>query len=57
MTNHVWVIEMLLNGKWEPCSDCTLKRNFGRYLLKGWKANNPADKFRLRKYVAKEEQK
>jgi hypothetical protein len=53
MKRWVWVVEMFVNGKWFPCAECSLTKigGNGYNKLQQWRENNPADKFRLAKYV------
>ena len=49
---HVWIVEMVDNGRWMPTVGCSLNRISGRKELKRWREMNPPDTFRLRKYFA-----
>jgi len=53
--NHVWVIEMKVNGKWLPCDACRLTKRWATLRIKGaWMMADTEDKFRVTKYVAVE---
>lgn len=55
MKKHVWIIEMLCDGKWEPTIGCRLTRSEAREEMKcDWMARNKHDRFRVRKYVAED---
>lgn len=52
---YLWVVEMLINGKWEStvgagCTRADARREKAGY----WEYNNPADKFRVVKYTPAE---
>ena len=47
----LWVVEMLVDGRWEPTVGVQLGREPGREELKDWQERNPPDKFRLVKYA------
>lgn len=51
--SHLWVVEIDFgDGKgWMPTVGCGLSRDHGREALRQWREENPADKFRLRKYL------
>jgi len=52
MKPHVWIIEILLNGKWEPTVGCGIgKSDTLMFMRAEWKSNNPSDKFRVTKYI------
>jgi len=51
MKNYVWVIEVLNNKEWLPCSACGISKDSAKTRMKEWKKNNPCDKFRICKYV------
>ena len=51
-TNHVWIIEMLENGKWVPCAAAHLARFEATNDLHNWIMDNPHDRFRAVKYVS-----
>ena len=54
MKRYLWVVEMLINGKWEPTSDALRSRSVGRTAKAIWEYDNPADKFRVVKYTPAE---
>lgn len=49
-TNTVWIVEMWINGRWEPTVGCGLGRAHGREKIAEWRKSNQDDKFRLRQY-------
>jgi len=56
---HVWVIEIKIGKNWEPCISVGLSRaqmieTCARLKILSWKARNPSDKFRVRKYMRAE---
>jgi hypothetical protein len=55
ITKHVWVIEMLCEGWWEPTVGCALTRR-AAYIRKRyhWEEYNPFDKFRVKKYIRRD---
>ena len=51
--NHVWVIEMLVKGKWLPCSECAFTRKEAERIKKSyWQEDNPDNEYRVWKYQA-----
>ena len=49
--SHVWIIEMLVNDKWEPTIGCGISKEDALMFMRAeWKSNNPNDKFRIAKY-------
>jgi len=63
MSERIWVVEMLCNGKWEPTVGVALVKkdscvphgpDTGFSVLDDWKTRSPCDKFRLRAYVRRE---
>jgi len=55
--NHVWVIEMLVKGKWLPCDSCRLTKKWAvEWMNRHW-ITDTDDKYRVRKYVAMEADK
>ena len=51
--NHVWVVEMIVNGKFLPCADAKTFRSDARRELKVyWKENYPLNSFRIVKYIS-----
>lgn len=51
--NHVWVVEMIVNGKFLPCADAKPFRSDARRELKVyWKENYPLNSFRIVKYIS-----
>jgi len=53
MKNHVWVIEMLVNGKWLPCDTCRLTKRWAILWMKdAWIMSDTDSKYRVRKYEA-----
>jgi len=53
--NRIWVVEMWIGNKWLPSSACGITREDARNDLHDWRDKNPADKFRIRPYYAKEQ--
>ena len=52
-TNHIWVVEMKLNGRWRPTIGCHLTKIEAKEdLLWVWAKKNPDDSFRVRRYSA-----
>ena len=50
----IWIVEMYVaeESAWEPTVGAALTREVGRqYLLPKWRARNPTDRFRLRRYA------
>jgi len=47
----IWVVEMLLDGRWDPTEGGSLSRDEGRTEARHWRERHPDDKFRLRRYV------
>jgi len=52
--NYIWVIEILLNGVYSPTIGANITRKESREELKTWKEKNPADHFRVAKYISGE---
>ena len=50
MSEHVWVVEMWHDGRWNPTVAVSPSRSDGRIEMSGWKVCNPDDKFRLTRY-------
>lgn len=50
-TEHVWIVEMFIYGKWLPTVGATITREQGLELLEGWRLDSPSEKFRLTKYI------
>ena len=50
-TPHVWIIEMLENGRWTPCASASLTKYYAKLDKKWYEEGNPDYKFRIRKYV------
>ena len=48
---HVWVVEMWMGDRWEPCSSCRLTKHDGAMARRVWESNMPDDRFRIVKYV------
>jgi len=50
---HIWVVELFnrVSGRWEPCAEARLTKTAAQKAVKNWKANNPTDNFRVRKYT------
>ncbi len=51
------VVEMLIDGRWEPTVGVRLSRSDGRDELREWQQSNPADEFRLAPYVPRKERR
>lgn len=54
---HVWIVEGLFVGSsssWGPTIGVALTKADAKLKLADWRNRNPADKFRLRKYVCLE---
>ena len=51
---RVWVVEMRDRfGRWAPCAECQLtKQDCERVIRQYWKANNPDDSFRAKRYLS-----
>ncbi len=50
---YVWIVEGSFDGgSWHPTVGVALERARARPVLAQWKARNPYDRFRLRRYVA-----
>ena len=49
--NHLWVVEMFLNGKWEPTTSVALTRDEVWNERADILERNPHDRFRIRKYI------
>ena len=54
MTRRVWIVEIWERGRWAPTTGCHLDRADARLGCKYWHEDNPADRFRVREYVAVE---
>lgn len=54
---HVWVVEMMVQGKWLPCAQASLGWLDAMYIVNLWRVNNPDDQFRVAKYVRVEPKK
>jgi hypothetical protein len=53
MRRLLWVVEMLVDDdRWEPTVGVGLSREQARQECHRWMEENPADKFRVREYVA-----
>jgi hypothetical protein len=58
--NNVWIVEVTWTDSpssyrhksWHPVAGVGLDREQGRKILADWKARNPNDRFRLRRYDA-----
>ena len=50
----VWVVQMLVNGKWKPESGAATNREAGRLTLDWYRDFSPDFKFRLCPYVPRE---
>jgi hypothetical protein len=52
--NHVWVIEMLVNGKWLPCDSCRLTKKWAiQWMKEAFEERDTDDeKYRVVKYEA-----
>jgi len=48
---NIWVVEMHLDGQWPPTTETSLTRELGRSGAGDLHKANPADHFRLRRYV------
>jgi len=48
---HIWVVEMLLDGRWRATDGASGSRTAGRKDLNSWVEANPDIRFRLRRYV------
>ena len=48
---RVWIVEMLIDTKWEPTAGSATCRGGGRVELRRWQNRNPDDTFRLTKYL------
>jgi hypothetical protein len=53
MAQYLWVVE-ILEREWEPTVGVAITKKEARDVLKIWKSDNPDDKFRLMRYVAKD---
>jgi hypothetical protein len=52
MARHVWVIQMLCDGKWEPTIGTGITRDDAQMRKRAeWEKPSPDDKFRIRKYI------
>ena len=49
--NHVWIVEMKIDGRWEPTMGAASNRVHAQTVIADWRKHNPDDKFRLSKYV------
>lgn len=54
-TNSIWLIEMWINepklkNLWVPTTGAHLCRDDARKDMADWKANNPTDRFRIKRY-------
>ena len=47
---HVWVVEILCDGKWEPCSTCSTLKARAQDDAREWRERNPDDRFRVTRY-------
>jgi len=47
----VWVVEMWMGNRWEPCVSCRLKRHDAAMALRVWQGTLPDDRFRVAKYI------
>lgn len=53
VVRHVWIVEMKAGHVWWPTVGCYLnEKDCIRFMGCNWQANNPDDKFRVRKYQA-----
>ena len=53
--HHVWIIEMLCDGKWLPTVGCGLTREDARIKMRDeWKRPMPDEKFRVWPYDKRE---
>ena len=50
MMRHVWVVEMLVNGRYEPCQEAKLWKRDAVASAREWRRRNTADRFRIAKY-------
>jgi len=52
-TQSIWIVEMFsdVSRRYEPTVGAGLTRNDGRLRLKEFQDRNPADRFRLKKYM------
>ena len=52
LTNHVWIVEMwnAERKRYEPTVGAALNREDGRLEIRRWRAKNPYDRFRVRRY-------
>lgn len=48
---HIWVVEMLDDGRWFPTVGSGITREEARWEMAQWRERNPSDRFRVRKYV------
>jgi hypothetical protein len=49
---YLWVVEMRIDGRWEPTVGVSLAREQGRVELRQWREDNIFDEFRLERYRA-----
>ncbi len=41
---HVWIIEMLIKGKWKPTIGCGLTKKDAEMVMRGdWQRHNPSE--------------
>ena len=48
---HIWVVEILENGKWLPTTGVASSMREARDEKDWWVTTNPQDKYRIKKYV------
>ena len=51
---HVWIVEYLLRGRWQPTIGCRTRKPDGKKELRKWKEGDPDTEFRLQRYIRKE---
>jgi hypothetical protein len=51
---YLWVVEILIDGRWQSTVGVKLNRKAGRKELKQWQKDNPRCKFQLVKYEVTE---
>lgn len=57
MTARLWVVEMLVGGRWKPTVGVALTRSDARNVVMRWRSNNVSDEFRVSEYVRYESKK
>lgn len=52
---HIWVIEILQDGKWISTTGVAMTRREAQQVeIPWWREGNPDDKYRVRKYLREE---